>query len=1079
MEFGDDLFASFEAPKRRPPETATPTPTKKQKTDDETVDVTEEHQPQQQQQQQHEQHEQQEQQDETPISPPASKLDQQIDEFAERYQEQEVRKNLELPGCWGEVCFPPNYDVDAYLKIKHAVPITPAKEYPFTLDPFQKQAVACVERAESVLVSAHTSAGKTVVAEYAIALALRDGGRVIYTSPIKALSNQKYRELNEEFGDVGLMTGDITINPNAGCLVMTTEILRNMMYRGSELMREISWVIFDEVHYMRDRARGVVWEETIILLPEKVHCAFLSATIPNATEFACWIAKLKNQPCNVVYTDFRPTPLQHYIFPSGGDGLYLVVDDKGNFREKNFQQALSIMEENSSTSAETQGGVKGRKQKGKGKKKGGGGGGSDISKIVRLVMERNYHPAIVFSFSKRDVEANALDMSKLDFCDVDEKQVIGEIFSNAMDSLSEDDQTLPQVENLLPLLRRGIGIHHGGLLPILKEVVEILFQEGLIKVLFATETFAMGLNMPAKTVIFTAINKFDGEKFRTISSGEYIQMSGRAGRRGLDDRGVVICMMDEEIDPPVAKEMMQGSANRLDSSFYVGYNMLLNLLRLETASPEMLMVNSFYQYQAIRKSPELLKQLDTIQDEKTKITLKQPTEIAEFFSLKTQLANTTQKAREIINLPIYVLPFLNPGRLCKVECDGVDWGWGVILNFQKKNIPTVLVNTPTITGLATHASASKDEKSYSFKNKKVQEMTSVYVVDVMLHCQITRDKKTKQSVPRPMSIDEEGDLETIPVLLSMISCLNTPRLFIPKDLRSKAAKTEMKKKLKEIHRRFPNNTIPQLSAKDDMKVEDETFFKLHNRIQSLEDRVSEHKIKSLLSVEELNEEYEKYQQHAALDAKREVVKAELKANQSSLSLKSTLKHMKRVLRRLEFTSSNDVIELKGRVACEISTCDELLATELLFSGFFVDLEPPQIVALVSCLVCDEKSEEKITLKEDLGAPLRQLQEKARTVANVIKDAKIPIEVEDYVAKFAPHMMDIVYAWCKGAKFSEICKMTDVFEGSIIRVMRRLEELLRQFADASKVLGNDNLESKFRIGIASLKRDIVFAASLYL
>lgn len=216
-----------------------------------------------------------------------------------------------------------------------------ARSYPFTLDPFQRASIQCLEREESVLVAAHTSAGKTVVAEYAIAMSLRDKQRVIYTSPIKALSNQKYRELYEDFQDVGLMTGDVTINPAASCLVMTTEILRSMLYRGSEVMREVKWVIFDEIHYMRDKERGVVWEETIILLPDAVRYVFLSATIPNALEFARWIAKIHSQPCHVVYTDRRPTPLQHYIFPAGGDGLHLVVDEKTVFREDNFNKALS------------------------------------------------------------------------------------------------------------------------------------------------------------------------------------------------------------------------------------------------------------------------------------------------------------------------------------------------------------------------------------------------------------------------------------------------------------------------------------------------------------------------------------------------------------------------------------------------------------------------------------------------------------------------------------------------------------------------------------------------------------------
>lgn len=200
-----------------------------------------------------------------------------------------------------QVALPPDYD---YVPInEHKPPEDPARTWEFTLDPFQQVSIASIQRNESVLVSAHTSAGKTVVAEYAIAQCLKNTQRIIYTSPIKALSNQKYREFLAEFGDVGLMTGDVTINPTATCLVMTTEILRSMLYRGSEIMREVAWVVFDEVHYLRDKARGVVWEETIILLPDKVRYVFLSATIPNAMQFAEWVTKTHHQPCHVVYTD--------------------------------------------------------------------------------------------------------------------------------------------------------------------------------------------------------------------------------------------------------------------------------------------------------------------------------------------------------------------------------------------------------------------------------------------------------------------------------------------------------------------------------------------------------------------------------------------------------------------------------------------------------------------------------------------------------------------------------------------------------------------------------------------------------
>lgn len=295
------------------------------------------------------------------------------------------RRNLSRT-CVHEVAVPSGYasTKDESIHGTLADPIyngERAKTYPFKLDPFQEVSVSCLERNESVLVSAHTSAGKTAVAEYAIAMAFRDKQRVIYTSPLKALSNQKYRELSQEFSDVGLMTGDVTLSPNASCLVMTTEILRGMLYRGSEVLKEVAWVIFDEIHYMKDRERGVVWEESIIFLPPAIKMVFLSATMSNATEFAEWICYLHKQPCHVVYTDFRPTPLQHYVFPMGGSGLYLVVDENEQFKEDNFFKLQDTF-----TRQNLADGNKSANAKGSGRiaKGGNASGGSDIYKIVKV-----------------------------------------------------------------------------------------------------------------------------------------------------------------------------------------------------------------------------------------------------------------------------------------------------------------------------------------------------------------------------------------------------------------------------------------------------------------------------------------------------------------------------------------------------------------------------------------------------------------------------------------------------------------------------------------------------------------------
>lgn len=314
-------------------------------------------------------------------------------------------------------------------------------------------------------------------------------------------------------------------------------------------------------------------------------------------QFAEWIVKTHNQPCHVVYTDFRPTPLQHYFFPAGADGIHLVVDEKGVFREENFQKAMATIADKAGTAADDF--MAKRKGRGKDKKtnKGGNKEQTDIYKIVKMIMLKNYNPVIVFSFSKRECENYALAMSQLAFNDESEKAMVSKVFNSAIEMLSEEDRMLPQIQHILPLLRRGIGVHHSGLLPILKETIEILFQEGLIKVLFATETFSIGLNMPAKTVVFTSVRKFDGVSQRWVTPSEFIQMSGRAGRRGLDDRGIVIMMIDEKMEPAVAKEIVRGQQDNLNSAFHLGYNMILNLIRVEGISPEFMLERCFFQFQ--------------------------------------------------------------------------------------------------------------------------------------------------------------------------------------------------------------------------------------------------------------------------------------------------------------------------------------------------------------------------------------------------------------------------------------------------------------------------------------------------
>ena len=530
-----------------------------------------------------------------------------------------------------------------------------AREWPFELDTFQKEAIYHLENGDSVFVAAHTSAGKTVVAEYAIALAARHMTKAIYTSPIKALSNQKFRDFRQTFDEVGILTGDVQINPEASCLIMTTEILRSMLYRGADLIRDVEFVIFDEVHYVNDFERGVVWEEVIIMLPSHVSLILLSATVPNTHEFASWVGRTKRRDIYVISTPKRPVPLEHYLW--AGKNIHMIVDANKTFIEKGWKDASAALKGNDKPKAieaapasrgrgggNQRGGRGGPVQRGGSQQQRGGGargGGAQRGRggpprashapghmgragrpggftsaaqdknlwvhLVQFLRKSNLLPACIFVFSKKRCEENADALSNQDFCTAQEKSAIHMTIKKSIARLKPEDRVLPQIIRLQELLARGIAVHHGGLLPIVKELVEILFAQTLVKVLFATETFAMGLNLPTRTVVFSGYRKHDGHSFRNLLPGEYTQMAGRAGRRGLDAVGsVIIVPPGGDEAPPVTdlRQMILGEPSKLRSQFRLTYNMILNLLRVEALKIEEMIKRSFSEHATQQLLPE-------------------------------------------------------------------------------------------------------------------------------------------------------------------------------------------------------------------------------------------------------------------------------------------------------------------------------------------------------------------------------------------------------------------------------------------------------------------------------------------
>lgn len=500
---------------------------------------------------------------------------------------------------WAEMLSDSKPVLDFHLRVPN-----PAYRYPFELDIFQKQAIMKLEEHSHVFVAAHTSAGKTVVAEYAIALSKQHMTRTIYTSPIKALSNQKYHDFKAVFGDVGLITGDIQIDPTASCLIMTTEILRSMLYCGSEVTRDLEYVIFDEVHYITDPDRGYVWEEVLILLPDHVSIVMLSATVPNTIEFANWVGQTKKRKVYVCSTLRRPIPLVHHLYTGSGgkskNDIFELVNGNGDFSVTGYRAAVAAKDrDRAPTAGSVHKSFRPHAQHMSAKQ--------EQNMLIGLVdhLRRNDKlPVVVFTLSRNRCDRNLQALQSVDLCTGKESGYNYYFVQKCVQQLKPEDRALPQVLTLQDSLRRGIGVHHSGILPILKEIVEILFQKGHVKLLFATETFAMGVNMPARTVVFDSMRKFDGVESRMLRPAEYTQMAGRAGRRGKDAIGTVIMLCKGEVPAEVdLRTMILGKPMQLESQFRLTYAMILNLLRVESVSVEDMMSHSFMEFDAQTRVP--------------------------------------------------------------------------------------------------------------------------------------------------------------------------------------------------------------------------------------------------------------------------------------------------------------------------------------------------------------------------------------------------------------------------------------------------------------------------------------------
>uniref|UniRef100_A0A8C7X4H9 SKI2 subunit of superkiller complex n=1 Tax=Oryzias sinensis TaxID=183150 RepID=A0A8C7X4H9_9TELE len=936
----------------------------------------------------------------------------------------------------------------------------PAFKWPFELDVFQKQAILRLEAHDSVFVAAHTSAGKTVVAEYAIALSQKHMTRTIYTSPIKALSNQKFRDFKTTFKDVGLLTGDVQLSPESACLIMTTEILRSMLYNGSEVIRDLEWVIFDEVHYINDAERGVVWEEVLIMLPDHVSIILLSATVPNALEFSEWIGRIKKKHIYVISTMKRPVPLEHHLYTGNSTKtqkeMFLLVDAAGNFLTKGYgfivlcswslhpprrfffipgwfstclcppPLYLYLYQDRSVWLA-----------------------------LLHFLSQRQQTPVVAFTFSRARCDDNARSLESMDLTTSVEKAEIHSFFQKSLSRLRGGDRQLPQILLMRDLLKRGVAVHHSGILPILKEVIEMLFSRGLVKVLFATETFAMGVNMPARTVVFDSIRKHDGTGFRNLLPGEYIQMAGRAGRRGLDATGTVIILCKAGVHEMAdLHAMMMGKPTILQSQFRLTYTMILNLLRVEALRVTDMMKRSFSESHRNEHEKRISQLRQTLSSLPPLDPEGQLSDLLPYYHTVAELRVTNESLQKAIVESVNGLKALSVGRVLVVNNKQHLNALGVILQVSNDAV------NRTFTALIICEKGNEEGKgepdaasphlyntalfipegpcSHTVQKLKLQDISAITVKTLKVIPDRIIDNYNKRQQPRFRHEPPGQAISTATQELLRLAEAN------PGGLATLDPVNDLQLKSVDVVEGSMRLRMLQDSLKSFTCIHSPTFFA---------------RVKERMSVQE------------------ELDRLLFLVSDQSLTLLPEYHQRIKVLQSLQYIDGGGAVQLKGRVACQISS-HELLLTELLFENVMSPLAPEESAALLSCLVFTQKTQVEPHLTSTLKESIERVLSVARRIGELQRECGIPQTAEEFVGQFKFGLTEVVYCWARGMPFAEIALLTDIQEGTVVRCIQRLDEVLKEVRQAARIVGDSVLGSKMERASLAIRRDIVFTASLY-
>ncbi len=900
--------------------------------------------------------------------------------------------------------------------------------YDFPLDDFQVRACQEIEAGRGVLVAAPTGSGKTIVGEFAIHLALATGRKAFYTTPIKALSNQKYADLVARYGpeQVGLLTGDNTINGEAPIVVMTTEVLRNMLYAGSRTLIGLGFVVMDEVHYLADRARGAVWEEVIIHLPDSVALVSLSATVSNAEEFGEWLATVRGETTTIV-EERRPVPLYQHVMV-GRRLLDLFASSDVDAAAGFVKEGAPVNDELMKVARDDWAASRLKDRRNPRGQRGGAGGGprqvgngrrvwipsrSDV--IDRLDRERLL-PAIVFIFSRVGCDAAVSQCMNagVRLTTSEERDEIHAFVESACRDLPPDDLRVLGYHEFLDGLARGVAAHHAGMLPAFKQVVEELYQRGLCKVVFATETLALGINMPARTVVIEKLSKWNGETHADITPGEYTQLTGRAGRRGLDVEGHGVVLWQPGMNPREVAGLASTRTYPLRSSFRPSYNMAVNLVhQFGRARARELLEQSFAQFQADKAVVGLARQLAKSDDALAGYAEAATCHLGDFMeyaAIRRKISDVEKgasKARRSDRREETVesLRALKPGDVIMVPA-GKFAGFAVVVD-------------PGWSEIADGG-------------------------------------------PRPYVVTADRQARRLALIDFPTPVVALTRLKVPKSFNGR--NPQMRKDLAAtLRNRTHDLTSPPPSSSKGVarapEVEDE--------LAGLRAELKAHPCHGCAEREDHSRWAERY---FKLD--RDAATLRRRIEQRTNTVARQFDRVCEVLTALGYLEGDEVTE-QGRHLMRLYGDTDLLAAEAVRTGLWDDLTPSGLAACLSALVYESRRADDSQSPKMPGGAVRPVLEQTRRLwaqlDTLERDHKL-----DFLRAPDAGFAWIAYRWAEGDDLDEIIGDSDLTAGDFVRSMKQLLDLAGQVADAA---GDSPLRRTARDVVGLLRRGVVAYSGL--